>query len=53
MSRPWATAAIAALVGLMIHGMVDTVFYRPSVQILFWLTLAVVIHLPHREQGAA
>ncbi|HEY9898133.1 MAG TPA: O-antigen ligase family protein [Pantanalinema sp.] len=52
-SRPWAVAAIAALVGLMIHGMVDTVFYRPSVQILFWLTLAVVIHLPHRIEGAA
>ncbi|MBO9539143.1 O-antigen ligase family protein [bacterium] len=52
-SRPWATAAIASLVGLMIHGMVDTVFYRPSVQILFWLTLAVILHLPNREQGAA
>lgn len=52
-SRPWAVAAIAALVGLMIHGLVDTVFYRPSVQILFWLTLAVVIHLPHRTEGAS
>lgn len=51
--RIWSAAAIAVLVGLSVHGMVDTVFYRPSVQILFWLTLAVILHLPHRERGAA
>lgn len=51
--RAWAAAALASLVGLGIHGTVDTVFYRPSVQILFWLTLAVIMHLPHRERGAA
>lgn len=50
--KAWAAAGLAVLVGLMIHGMVDTVFYRPSVQILFWLTLAVILHLPHRERGA-
>lgn len=48
-SRFWAMAAVAGLVGLMVHGLVDTVFYRPSVQILFWLLLAVVIHLPYAE----
>ena len=51
--RAWAIAAIASLLGLSVHGLVDTVFYRPSVQILFWLTLAVILHLPHRERGAA
>lgn len=50
--RAWAAAGLAVLVGLMVHGMVDTVFYRPSVQILFWLTLAAILHLPHRERGA-
>lgn len=51
--RAWSVAAVAVLMGLSVHGMVDTVFYRPSVQILFWLTLAVIWHLPHRERGAA
>lgn len=50
-ARPWAIAAIAALLGLMIHGLVDTVFYRPSVQILFWLVLALIIRLPVAAQG--
>ncbi|HEY9855764.1 MAG TPA: O-antigen ligase family protein [Stenomitos sp.] len=51
--RVWSVAAVAVLVGLSVHGQVDTVFYRPSVQILFWLALAVIMHLPHRERGAA
>lgn len=50
-ARPWAVAAIAALVGLMVHGLVDTVFYRPSVQILFWLLLAIIIRLPVAAEG--
>lgn len=51
--RLWAAAALAALLGMMVHGTVDTVFYRPGVQILFWLVLAVILHLPYRERGAA
>lgn len=50
-ARPWAIAAIAGIIGLMVHGMVDTVFYRPSVQILFWLLLAMIIRLPVAAQG--
>ncbi len=50
-ARPWAVAAIAGLLGLMVHGLVDTVFYRPSVQILFWLLLAMIIRLPVAAQG--
>jgi putative inorganic carbon (HCO3(-)) transporter len=50
-ARPWAVAAIAALVGLMVHGLVDTVFYRPSIQLLFWLVLALIIRLPVAAQG--
>ena len=41
-SRPWAAACAAALVGLMVHGMVDTVFFRPAIQLPFWLILALV-----------
>lgn len=27
---------------LMIHGIIDTIFYRPQVQMLFWFALAVI-----------
>ncbi len=40
----WLTAgAVAALVGLLAQGMVDTVFYRPQVQFIFWLTVALIV----------
>ncbi len=32
----------AALFGLMIHGMVDTVFYRPQVHFIFWLCVSLI-----------
>ncbi len=38
-----AAAMVAALLGLMVHGLVDTVFYRPQVHFLFWLILAVIV----------
>lgn len=44
-SRPWAAAACATLVGLMVHGLVDTVFFRPAIQLVFWMTLALVTGL--------
>ncbi len=27
---------------MMIHGVVDTVFYRPQVQFIFWLVIAML-----------
>ncbi len=41
-ARLFLAAAFTGLCGLMIHGMVDTVFYRPPVQILFWYLLAII-----------
>lgn len=42
-SRWLAATMVAALIGLMVHGLVDTVFYRPQVHFLFWLILAVMV----------
>jgi putative inorganic carbon (HCO3(-)) transporter len=42
-SRWWAVAVLASLVGMGVMGMVDTVFYRPAVQLQFWLLLATTI----------
>lgn len=40
----WIYAGVAAaLAGLMVHGLVDTVFYRPQVHFLFWFLLALVV----------
>ncbi len=42
----WLAAGIAAaLVGVMAHGLVDTVFFRPQVQLIFWFLLAASIAL--------
>lgn len=38
----WLMGAIASLVGLMGHGLVDTVLYRPQVNTLWWLAFALI-----------
>lgn len=38
----WLMGAIATIVGMLAHGLVDTVWYRPQVSILWWLMIALV-----------
>ena len=38
----WIIAATAAIVGLMVHGIVDTVWYRPQISTLWWFMLAIL-----------
>ena len=38
----WIIAAIAATAGLLVHGLVDTVWYRPSIHTLWWLMLSLI-----------
>jgi putative inorganic carbon (hco3(-)) transporter len=38
----WLMAAIATMIGLMAQGMVDTVWYRPQVNSLWWFAIAIV-----------
>ncbi|MGK7915053.1 MAG: IctB family putative bicarbonate transporter [Prochloraceae cyanobacterium] len=38
----WIIAAIAAMVGMLAHGLVDTVWYRPPINLLWWLMLAII-----------
>ncbi|MEB3338478.1 MAG: IctB family putative bicarbonate transporter, partial [Leptolyngbyaceae bacterium] len=38
----WLIGAIAALFGMLGHGIVDTVWYRPEVSTLWWLTVALI-----------
>ena len=38
----WLMGAIATIVGMLIHGVVDTVWYRPEVNTVWWLMVAIV-----------
>jgi putative inorganic carbon (HCO3(-)) transporter len=38
----WLMGALAAMCGLLAHGLVDTVWYRPQINTLWWLMMALV-----------
>ncbi|NEQ26485.1 MAG: hypothetical protein F6K28_47140, partial [Microcoleus sp. SIO2G3] len=38
----WLMAAIATMFGMLSHGLVDTVWYRPQVSTLWWLMVALI-----------
>lgn len=38
----WLMGAIATLLGMLTHGLVDTVWYRPQVNTLWWLCIALI-----------
>lgn len=46
-----ALGLAAALISLMVQGLVDTVFYRPQVHFLFWLVIAAISALSCRYES--
>jgi putative inorganic carbon (hco3(-)) transporter len=38
----WLLGALAGSIGLAVQGFFDTVWYRPDINILWWLTIAVI-----------
>ncbi|MEM6253087.1 MAG: IctB family putative bicarbonate transporter [Cyanobacteria bacterium P01_D01_bin.156] len=38
----WLIGAIATCFGMLVHGLVDTVWYRPQVSTLWWMCMAVI-----------
>jgi putative inorganic carbon (HCO3(-)) transporter len=34
--------AIVSLAGMLVHGFVDTVFFRPQIQFIFWMMVSVI-----------
>ncbi len=38
----WLAAGLAMCLGLMGHGLVDTVWYRPQIQMLWWLGVGLI-----------
>jgi putative inorganic carbon (HCO3(-)) transporter len=52
----WLASSLSIMLGLMVQGLVDTIWYRPQVQIIWWLAIALIasfciqpIHLPPEE----
>jgi putative inorganic carbon (HCO3(-)) transporter len=33
---------VVGVLGMMVHGMVDTVFFRPQLQVIFWMYVAIL-----------
>ncbi|MGJ3249700.1 MAG: IctB family putative bicarbonate transporter [Elainellaceae cyanobacterium] len=50
----WLIAAIATAVGMLAHGLVDTVWYRPQVSTVWWFTIALIAShcTPTRDKQA-
>ncbi|PZU99298.1 MAG: putative bicarbonate transporter, IctB family [Pseudanabaena sp.] len=41
----WVIAAISMIAGMMVHGLFDTVWFRPQVQLVWWLAIALISSL--------
>ncbi len=41
-SNLYVLAALVSITGILIHGFVDTVFFRPQIQFTFWIMAAVL-----------
>lgn len=49
LSNKYVLASMISVVGILIHGFVDTVFFRPQIQFLFWVMIAVIRSLDDRK----
>lgn len=38
----YLSVAIISLIGMLVHGFVDTVFFRPQIQFLFWIMIGII-----------
>ncbi len=38
----YLSIALVSLTGMMIHGFVDTVFFRPQIQFIFWIMIGII-----------
>ena len=45
----FVSAAVISISALMVHGLVDTVFFRPQIQFTFWAMVAVISAILNKE----
>ena len=41
--------ALVSIIGILIHGFVDTVFFRPQIQFVFWIMIAIIRVLTNKD----
>lgn len=44
------SSALISICAVMIHGFVDTVFFRPQIQFVFWTMTAIISSLLHKQK---
>ncbi len=49
-SRLCLTAGITGIIGVLSHGFVDTVYFRPQIQLIFWITVAMIMVLSQNQK---
>lgn len=42
LSNIYILAALVSITGILVHGFVDTVFFRPQIQFTFWIMAAII-----------
>jgi putative inorganic carbon (hco3(-)) transporter len=47
----WLMAAIVAIVATLAQGVADTVWYRPDIQTLWWLSVAIIASFYQRQES--
>lgn len=45
----FVSSALISICAVMVHGFVDTVFFRPQIQFVFWMMVAVISSCLHKE----
>lgn len=45
----YVLAALVSITGILLHGFVDTVFFRPQIQFTFWIMVATIRSLDVKE----
>jgi putative inorganic carbon (HCO3(-)) transporter len=49
----WLMATVATMAGMLTHGLVDTIWFRPEVATLWWLMVAIVVSFVPQQENAA
>ena len=47
----FVSTAIISICGVMVHGFVDTVFFRPQIQFIFWTMAAIISSVLYNNKG--
>ena len=50
-SEPFATAALSAMIIILVHGLVDVPYFKNDLSFLFWIIIAMPFILPKSEKS--